>query len=325
MPDDTSKAELLLCGGTGDLGGRIAPRLAEHGIAFRALVRPTSDTTRLRSLGAELSIGNLSDRASLDRAMGGIRTVVTTANSMTSALAGDRSGSLAAVDFLGNENLIRAAEAAGVQRFVFVSATGLTDLMVRLSPFLAAKRQTERTLLASRLRAVLVQPAPFQEMWTSPEVGIRPDKRRAVVFGRGRSPWSDVAMEDVAEACVRLATMADPPEVIQLGGPEELTRHEVIDGFERAYGGRFRRLSVPRAALRLGALALRRWRPELASVFGIALVRDLEGERVSPEPLRRLGIEPRPTSERIRQMAQAARGAASQAAGLSVQQVRTTT
>jgi NADH dehydrogenase len=315
MPDDTSLTELLLCGGTGDLGGRIAARLAEQGIAFRALVRPTSDTARLESLGAELSVGNLTDRASLDRTMEGIRTIVTTANSMTSALAGDRSSSLAAVDVRGNDHLIRAAEAAGVQRFVLVSAAGMTDLMVRLSPFLAAKRQTEQTLRASRLRTVLVQPGPFQETWTSPGAGIWPGRRRAVVLGRGRSPWSDVAMDDVAEACVRLATMTDPPEVIQLGGPEELTRHQVIDVFERAYGGRFRRFSVPRAVLRAGARALRRWRPELASVFGMALVRDLEGERVSPEPLRRLGIEPRPMSERITQMAQAARGAASRTAG----------
>lgn len=310
MPDDTSRIELLLCGGTGDLGGRIAARLAEHAIAFRALTRPTGDTTRLQALGAELSVGNLTDQASLDRAMGGIRTVVTTANSMTSTLAGDRSGSIASVDAAGNDNLVRAAEVAGVERFVFVSAAGLTDRMVGLSPFLAAKRQTERTLRASGLRAVLVQPGPFQETWTSPQTGIRPDKRRAVVLGRGRSPWSDVAMDDVAEACVRLATMADPPEVIQLGGPEALTRHQVLDAFERAYGGRFRRFAVPRAVLRLGARALRRWRPELASLLGMALVRDLEGERVSPEPLRRLGIEPRPTSERITQMAQAALGAA---------------
>ena len=306
MPGETGPTELLLCGGTGDLGGRIAARLAERGIPFRALVRPTSETTRLRSLGADLSVGNLTDRASLDRAMKGIRTVVTTANSMTPALAGDRSGSLASVDVRGNENLVRAAEAAGVQRFVFVSAAGMTDLMVRRSPFLAAKRQTEQTLRAARLRPVLVQPGPFQEVWTSPETGIWPDKRRALVFGRGRSPCSDVAMDDVAEACVRLATMPDPPEVVPLGGPEALTRHQVIDAFERAYGGRFRRFAVPRAVLGLGARVLRRWRPELASVFGIALVRDLEGEQVSPEPLRRLGIEPRRMSEHITQMAQGA-------------------
>jgi uncharacterized protein YbjT (DUF2867 family) len=315
MTNDTSSPELLLCGGTGDLGARIAARLSERGIPFRALVRTSSDTARLRSLGAELGVGNLTDRASLDRAMGGIRTVVTTANSMASILAGDRTGSIASVDVRGNENLIRAAEAAGVERFVFVSAAGLTDLMVGLSPLLAAKRQTEQTLRASRLRAVVVQPGPFQETWTSPQVGIWPDKRWAVVFGRGRSPWSDVAVEDVAEACVRLATMADPPERIELGGPQALTRQQVVDAFERAYGTRFRRFSVPRAVLRLGALALRRSRPELASLFGIALVRDLAGERLSPEPLRRLGIEPTPTSECIARMAQRAPGAPNHAVG----------
>jgi uncharacterized protein YbjT (DUF2867 family) len=44
--------DLLLCGGTGDLGGRIAARLAERGIPFRALVRPTSETAALRALDA---------------------------------------------------------------------------------------------------------------------------------------------------------------------------------------------------------------------------------------------------------------------------------
>jgi hypothetical protein len=61
--------------------------------------------------------------------------------------------------------------------------------------------------------------------------------------------------------------------------------------------------SLFHAVLRLGALGLRRWRPELASLFGMALVRDIEGEAVSPEPLRGLGIEPRSTSEYFRQRA----------------------
>lgn len=191
---------------------------------------------------------------------------------------------------------------------MFVSAAGLSELMVKMSPLLAAKQETERALIASGLREVLVQPGPFQETWTSPAVGIRPDKRWAVVFGRGRAPSNDVAMDDVAEACIRLATMEDPPECIELGGPEALSRQQVVDVFENAYGLRLRRFSVPRTVLRWGAVGLRRWRPELASLFGTALVRDIEGEEVSPEPLRGLGIEPRPTSEYIEQMALAPTG-----------------
>jgi NADH dehydrogenase len=58
-----------------------------------------------------------------------------------------------------------------------------------------------------------------------------------------------VAVDDVLEGCVRLATTADPPESLDFGGPEALTRHEVVDALKRAVGARFRRIVVPRPAL----------------------------------------------------------------------------
>jgi uncharacterized protein YbjT (DUF2867 family) len=298
-------SELLLCGGTGDLGGRIAARLAERGIPFRALVRPRSDTAALRSTGAELSVGDLTDPPSLDPALAGVRTVVTTADGMGRNLAGERDASIARVDREGNAALVRAAEAAGVQRFVFVSTQGLTDAMVDLVPLFAAKRATERLLKASPLRSVLVRPAAFQETWLGPQSGIRPDKRLAVVLGHGRTPVPYVAEDDVAEACVRLATMDDPPAALDLGGPEALTRHEVVDAYERVLGVRMRRVVVPRRVLALGARALRRRRPELASALGIALYRDV-GEERGVEGMRALGIEPRPASTHVAALAKAA-------------------
>ena len=291
-------SELLLCGATGDLGGRIAVRLAERRVPFRALVRPGRDTAALRALGVELSVGDLTDPPSLDRALAGVRTVVTTANAIGRRLAGAKDVSIDRVDRDGNGALIRAAGAAGVDRFVFVSALGMTDAMVGLVPFFAAKRTTERLLQASPLRSVIVRPAAFQEVWLGPETGIRPEKRRAVIYGRGRRPVPYVAEDDVAEACVRLATMDDPPESLDFGGPEALTRHEVVDAFERAVGARFRRIVVPRPVLALGARALRRRQPELASILGIALSMD-EGSDPGAEPLRPLDIEPRPASDYI--------------------------
>jgi uncharacterized protein YbjT (DUF2867 family) len=291
-------SDLLLCGGTGDLGGRIAARLAERRIPFRALVRPGSDPAALRARGAELAVGDLTDPASLDRALAGVRTVVTTANAIGRRLAGAKDVSIDRVDRDGNAALIRAAEAAGVDRFVFVSALGMTDAMVAVVPFFAAKRATERSLQGSSLRSVIVRPAAFQETWLGPGTGIRPDKRRAVIYGRGRTPVSYVAVDDVAEVCVRLATMDDPPESLDFGGPEALTRHEVVDAFERALGARIRRTVVARPVLALGARVLRRRHPELASVLGIALSMD-EHPDPGAEPLRALAIEGRPASAYI--------------------------
>ena len=294
---------LLLCGGTGDLGGRIAARLADRGVPFRALVRPTSDTAALRALDAELCVGDLRDRPGLDRAVAGRTTVVTTANAIGRILGGAKDLSIDDVDRDGNIALLRAAESAGVERFVFVSSAGLTDAMVRRAPFPAAKRVAEEAVRASAMPTVVVRPAPLQELWLAADSGLQPAKRRAVILGRGRAPVSYVSTDDVAEACVRLAVADTPPALVHAGGPEELTRHEVVDAFEREMGVRFRRIAVPRPVLAAGARMLRRPRPALASAMGAALTMDVEGAVVAPDDLRSLGIEPRPTTQRIAEIA----------------------
>ncbi|HET6392885.1 MAG TPA: NAD(P)H-binding protein [Blastococcus sp.] len=293
---------LLLCGGTGDLGGRIAARLAERGISFRALVRPTSDTAALDALDAELSVGDLTDRPSLDRAVAGMTTVVTTANAVGRLLGGATDLSIDAVDRDGNIALLRAAEAAGVERFVFVSSAGLTDAMVRRAPFAAAKRAADDAVRASAMPSVVVRPAPLQDVWLAADSGLQLEKRRAVILGRGRSPVSYVASDDIAEACVRVALTDSPPALVFAGGPEILTRHEVVGAFERETGARFRRILVPRPVLAAGARAMHRRRPALASAMGAALTMDIEGAVIAPRDLRSLGIEPRPTTRRIAEL-----------------------
>lgn len=299
---------MLLCGGTGDLGHRIAVRLAAHGVEFRALVRAGSDAAALRALGAHVVAGDLTDRASLDRALAGVQTVVTSANAMARLLEGRKDVSIAAVDHRGNENLVRGAVASGVERFLFVSMAGLTDEAARRAPFAAAKRHTEQLLEASTMRSIIVRPDRYQEIWLSPAVGIDPAKRRAVIFGRGRTPDTYVAADDVAEACVRLCLLDNPPAEIDFGGPERLTRHEVVDAFERGTGAHFRRFSVPRPLLAAGARMARSRKPEIASLMAMALAADIEAPAVSAEPLRNLGIEPRSALDHIAVLTRAAGG-----------------
>src|SRR5215217_1752125 len=131
-------ADLLLVGGTGQLGGKIAERLAARDVPFRALVRPQTDASALEALGAEIVRGDLTDRPSLPAALRGMTTVITTANAITRILGGATDITIDAVDRQGNEALIRAAETAGVQRFVFVAGYHLAPGMVERAPFAAA-------------------------------------------------------------------------------------------------------------------------------------------------------------------------------------------
>src|SRR5271156_2663236 len=59
----------VITGATGLLGSHVAEQLVERGERVRALVRPTSDTSFLRTLGVELVEGDLSQPDTLPRAV----------------------------------------------------------------------------------------------------------------------------------------------------------------------------------------------------------------------------------------------------------------
>ena len=297
---------LLLCGATGELGGRVARRLASESVPLRLLLRSRAGEPLAHELGAEVARGDFCEPASLAAAVRGADGVVTTVTAMARALAGERLD-LRAVDGHGTLALIDAAERADVRRFVFVSFAGLSDEAARSFPLAATKRAVERRLAASPMRSVTVRPDALQELWLSPITQFDWQRGRVIVFGRGDAHARYVATDDVAEAVARLALAADPPALVEFGGPERLTRNQAVAMFERATGRTFRTRHVPRAALRAGMRVLRRPRPEIASVMGLSLFADLTDAEWTDAPLHALGIEPRSVSTYAEQLTRAAR------------------
>jgi len=296
---------ILLCGATGDLGGRVARLLSDKGIPFRALVRPGRPTHALTALGAEVVVGDLTDPATLPSALDGVDTVITTANAISRMLGGAKDVSIAAVDRDGNRNLVDAAERAGVARFVFVSMAGLSEETAHLAPLAAAKLATERRLEASTMRRVVVRPDKFQEVWLAPLTGIDPLRSKAVIYGKGATPEAYVAEDDVAALVVALAIEPDPPTVVEFGGPERLTRNEVCDALGAAFGVTLHPRHVPRVALRVGAALLSRPKPDIASLMGMSLYSDTHPIRWDDTALTSRGITPRTTTAYVRELAAA--------------------
>lgn len=294
---------ILLCGGTGDLGRRIAARLAGSGAEVRALIRPTASGAELRDLGFRVVNGDLRDADSLGPAVEGIHTVVSTASSIARTLGGERGLAIRDVDVDGYASLIAAAERAGVVRFVYLSAA-LPPIAAKLAPYAAAKVATEERLRRSRLRPVMVRPDMFHEVWLTPTTRFDWPKGKLTIFGRGDTEARYVATDDVAALTAHLALAEDPPESVEFGGPEALTRNEAADLFERECGRPMRRRHVPRAALRVGAAVLRRSKPTLASVMGMSLASDLVAATWDDGPLVAAGIQPRSTTEYVRSVVQ---------------------
>lgn len=290
---------ILVCGATGDLGGRVVRELTDAGHRVRALVRPTTDATALDNAGVEVVRGDLRDAGSLEPAVRGVDTVVTTANALGRMLAGRTDLTIRAVDQEGNAHLVGAAELAGVSRFVFLSAAGVED-MARKAPLPAAKLATEMLLGASSMRSVIVRPEMFQEVWAGRAGGFDAEAGRAQIYGRGSTPHRYVATDDVAALTAHLALAPDPPAVVELGGPDALTAREVLAVWEAETGRPFAVRRVPRPALAVASRLLARVRPELASVMAMALHADTTPFGGTDEPLREAGIEPRPLRDYVR-------------------------
>jgi uncharacterized protein YbjT (DUF2867 family) len=224
----------LVVGATGLLGSEICELLAAKGKSVRALVRPTSNQTKvaeLRGLGVEIVRGDLKDPSSLEAACRGVSAVISTASSTLSRQEGD---TIQTVDRDGQLSLIDAARAAGVKRFILISFSSMdVDF-----PLQNAKRDVEQHLKRSGLNYTILQPTFFMEVWLSAALGFDAANATAQIYGSGENKISWISYQDVAKfAAGSLDNPAAENAVIKLGGPEALSPLEVVKIFEEA-GGR---------------------------------------------------------------------------------------
>jgi uncharacterized protein YbjT (DUF2867 family) len=288
---------ILVVGASGVLGGLVAAGLLSRGLPVRGVVHLASPPTLP---GAELVRGDLAEPATLIPAVAGVDTVVFAATGMGRRLAGP-GPSVRSVDGEGVGALVEEAERAGVRRFVYLSFAGVDRGFG--APLDRARLATEQRLAASGMRAVILRSDAFQESHLAPVGRFDIERRRVSIVGRGDNPRRWVAVGDVAALVIAVATEADPPAVLEFGGPQALTRRAAVLSAEGTLGEHIRVQRLPRAAARLGVRLLENRNDARASALGVGLALDLVEARWDDGPLRERGIRPRPASAYLRQQA----------------------
>ena len=239
---------ILVAGATGVLGSEICQRLRQKGMQVRALVRKSANQeklTQLKDLGCELVYGNLKDADSLKAACEGVKTVISTATSISSRQEGD---DVKSVDQDGQINLVRAAAAAGAEQFIFVSFPDKRDYPNMLND---AKRAVEKELESSGMSYTIIQANIFMETWLNPMVGFDFPSGKVFIYGEGSQSIGFVSLHDVAQlaaACV--GHSAANNKYLTFGGPENLTYRQVVEIFEEMDGKQYEIISVPADALK---------------------------------------------------------------------------
>lgn len=220
---------ILVVGATGSLGRKITAELLTRGDEVRALVRP--GTSAAPVAGASVATGDLLDRESLERACTGVRAVVTTAS-----VSKTGTDTIDNVDLLGNQNLIAAAERAGVERFVFASTLSASDHSP--VPLFRVKAAVEGTLRASRMVHTILQPNAFMDVWFPMLIEAAAASGRPVTLvGQSSRRHAFIAEQDIAAfAAAALFAPSAQDSTLVLGGPEAVTLRAVVGAYERALG-----------------------------------------------------------------------------------------
>lgn len=223
---------ILVVGATGDLGGKVARILLAQGRPIRILVRAQANYQPLAEAGAQVVLGDLKQRDSLDAACQGVETIITTAN----AVARGGEDTVQAVDLAGNRHLIDAAKAAGLRQFIFVSM--LTADPKSPVPLNQAKGCTEDYLRESGIPHTIFAPNGFMEMMFGAVVGMPAMMGRPVtIVGAGRRKHSFISVGDVARfLCAAIDNPAAINQKLVLGGPQALSFRDAVAIYEWVLG-----------------------------------------------------------------------------------------
>ncbi len=314
---------VLVTGATGLVGGAVVGELLSRGLRVRALVRAASPLDALGPPphgGVELAVGDVLDRAAVERALSGCQAVIHAAG--LAAIGREPRARLLAVNAGGVETVLGAALAAGVERAVLTSSasvlggsrvphvadedtTSSADTL-GIDYFVSKLRGEEVGLdLAARgLPLAIVRPAyvlgPGDVHHSSAATVLALARGRIPAYVQGGASFCDV--RDVARGHVEALLRGRPGEAYLLGG-QNLTMDEFVGRTCRLAGVRSP-LRVPyavaAAATRAMTLAARLGAPPPAVPGQLLEASRLYTFVTSAKAQRELGYTIRPFEDSVR-------------------------
>ena len=244
---------ILVTGASGYLGSHIIRRLVEAGKPVRAMVHNRARAEkegRLKGMSLEWAEADVTRPETLLQAMSGVTAVIHTA-----AIAIEKGGrTYEKINYEGTVNVVRAAKAAGVRRFVNISQLGADSKLPYR--FLASKGKAQEAVAASGLDWTSFHPSAI---W-GPEDEFANSFARLIpltplifpIVGDQNSRFQLIWVDDVVTAVVcALDDAGTIGKSYELGGPEILTLEEIERRTMQALDSRRWMIPFPMPVLRV--------------------------------------------------------------------------
>jgi NADH dehydrogenase len=255
---------ILLTGATGNVGSALLRRLVAENKPVRAFVR---DPRRLgpERVRVQIAMGDLSDASSFRHALRGVKTVI----HLAAAIRDQERvhATIEEVNGLGTLRLVRAAERAGVERFIFFSAIGSS--LHSQSRFFRAKAQAELAGEEADMETTVFMPSIIYspgDPWIT-LLGRMSMLPVVPISGRGHALYEPIWALDVAGAVMGRLDGAGGSDGrhrrFELAGPQRLSYDEIVKTYLEVKNRHRPLVHVP--------LPLVRW--------GLKAVEELQGSR----------------------------------------------
>jgi uncharacterized protein YbjT (DUF2867 family) len=227
---------VFLTGGTGFVGSEVLRQLIAAGHTVRCLVRAGSEAKLAVREGVEVRQGDVTEPETLEGALGGCEAVIHLVG-IIREFPGKKI-TFKRMHFEATRNMVEAAEAQGVNRYLQMSANGTRENAK--SPYHQTKWQAEEAVRSSSLEWTIFRPSlifgPKDEF-----VNMLAEMIRKLpvlpVIGDGKYRMSPVAVEDVAASFVKALTLPGTVgKIFHCCGPQSYSYDELLDQIGAALG-----------------------------------------------------------------------------------------
>jgi len=243
---------ILVTGATGFVGRRVVAALADEGRAVRVLVR--SKAHALPDHQGDTVEGDVLSPATLEKACEGIDVVI----HLVAVIRESREASYQQVNYQGVRNILVAAEAAGVRKFVHASTIGSTSdpgLQYLYSRWLA-EQEVERSSIPHTIVRFPVGFGEGDEFFNTLAALVKVAPI-VPVAGNGKALLQPIAVEDVARCLV----LALDPEIatdqtVEVAGPIRFTYDDIVDLVAETLDAKVMKLHMPAGTMSMVAAFL---------------------------------------------------------------------
>lgn len=223
--------KVLVIGASGFVGRQLSRTLLMRDHDVRCLARDPAKIEDLAKAGSDVVKGDISDPASLQRALVAIEAVYISIHTLSPQRSETRGQGFMDIELRGLENIVHACRASGTKRVIYITALGTSPHAKAV--WLRDRWRAEQMLLQSGLDVTILRPGQIVGKGGQGFDMMIAGARRPFalnLFGNGQQPMQNIALADLVYYLAGvLQDERTYGRAFDVGGDDVLTNDQMMD------------------------------------------------------------------------------------------------